>query len=173
MVESKKIYVFEADEIKKSDKIAFNYDTLRFICSLQGILNRNKSVLFIDYRKTDRFWLEYISSNNGKFLHGMDFVYLKSIDELIDIFKDEIKKCGLVLWDISVPSTLNVAATICGVSDYLPVCDGEFYEYLIAKPDLNGLEIKIDLTNKFTGKVYHMNLPECEEFFESKKGLDK
>jgi hypothetical protein len=48
-----------------------------------------------------------------------------------------------------VPSTLNAAVTACGVHDYLPVCGGEFYEYLKSK--LNSLEIKLDLIGKFNG----------------------
>ena len=146
-----KIYVFEADCIKKSKKIAFNYDALRFICSLQGVLNREKPVLFIDYRdKTDKFWLEYIS-REGKFLYNAGFVHLKSIDEVIEIFSDEIKNCGLVLWDKAVPSTMNVAVTACGVYDYLPLCDGEFYEYLQSK--INGIKVKLNLIGKFDGKI--------------------
>lgn len=151
-----KIYVFKAEIIKKSDKIAFNYDALRFICSLQGILNRDKPVLFIDYRdKVDGFWLEYISGE-GKFLHGAELVYLKSIDEIIETFSHEIKECGLVLWDKFVTATLNAAVTVCGVLDCLPVCGNdehnEFYEYLISKSSLANLQVKINLTYKFDGK---------------------
>ncbi|MCL2815531.1 MAG: hypothetical protein FWD23_13095 [Oscillospiraceae bacterium] len=159
------VYVFEAGEIKKSNRTAYNYDALRFICSLQGVLNREKPVLFIDYRdKADKFWLEYISGE-GKFLNGADFVHLKSIDDVIETFSNEIKRCGLVIWDKAVPSTLNVAATICGVLDFLPVCgnDGcnEFYEYLTSKPSLKDVSVRIDLTNKFDGKpgsmIYNTN----------------
>ncbi|MCL2774952.1 MAG: hypothetical protein FWD71_16630 [Oscillospiraceae bacterium] len=157
----KKIYIFKADEIKKAagtDKIAFYYDALRFICSLQGVLNREKPIMFIDYRdKVDKFWLDYISEE-GKFLHGFDFIYLNNVDEVIEVFSAEIKKCGLVLWDKNVPATLNVAATVCGVSDYLPVCSGEFCGYLNAKPSLSGLAVKLDLTDRFNvesgGTIY-------------------
>jgi len=143
------IYVYKADGMKKSDKIAFNYDALRFICALQGVLNRDKPVLFIDYRdKTDKFWLDYISGE-GKFLHGRKFIELENIGEVIDTFADEITRCGLVLWDKNVPAIMNVAVTACGVSDYLPVCDDEFYGYLKSK--LNNLEVRLNLIDKFAG----------------------
>ena len=149
------VYIFEAVGLKKSKDIAFGYDALRFICSLQGVLNREKPVLFIDYgSKSDKFWLEYISSE-GKFLHGADFIHLKNIDEVINIFSDTIKSCGLVIWDKNVPSTLNAAATICGVLGYLPICGNdypnEFYEYLKSDRNLPDLTVMLDLTGKFTG----------------------
>lgn len=144
-----KVYIYNADDLKSEQDVSFAYDAFCFITSLQGLLNREKPVLFINYRDgLDSFWLEYISGN-GKMLNGKTLVRLTSYIELLKIFAAYIKECGLAVWDLSVPSTLNVAVTICGVNGCLPVCEGRFYNLLCEMTDS---EIRIDLRNKFNGK---------------------
>ena len=93
------------------------------------------------------FWLEYLSEK--KFLQsGENRVKVKSLGTLLRIFKPFVS--GLALWDNNVPATSNVATTDAGVNDTLPVrysqdLDSVYYEV----KDL--FEVKLDLTDKFTG----------------------
>ena len=148
-----KVYIYNAEDLKSERDIYFAYDALCFIVSLQGLLNREKPVLFINYREgLDEFWLNYISGT-GKLLDGKTFVHLTKYSEVLEVFAPYIAEHGLVAWDLNVPSTLNVAVTVCGVQNYLPICEGRFFETL---SKANNCEIKIDLRGKFkgTGIIY-------------------
>ncbi len=101
-------------------------DNYRFACSFQGLLNRDfngddkTAMMFLYENNDEKTWLEYIQSD-GKFLNGYEQVELKTFDDFLTTFDAQIRDCGIVLWDTQVPSTANVAATICGVDGYLPV----------------------------------------------------
>ncbi len=129
------------------------YDIFRFITCLQGILNREKPVLFILWEVQDEFWLKYITSD-GKFLCDEPIEELKSADDVFEIFRDTIRECGISLWDPEVPSTLNAATTACGVDGYLPLRhNSKALDIVINK---TGANIKLDLSGKFNadGKIW-------------------
>jgi hypothetical protein len=64
----------------------------------------------------------------------------------MEVFGDVIASCGLVLWDGNVPSTANVAATICGLDGYLPVlAESPLHKELVAA----GIEVKQSLVGMF------------------------
>ena len=61
------------------------------------------------------------------------------IAALVDRFRDDVK--GVVLWDPAVPATSNVASTVAGVENLLPICRDEasdsLYTRLVAgEPEL-------------------------------------
>lgn len=129
------------------------YDIFRFITCLQGILNREKPTLFILWEPQDEFWLNYITSE-GKFLYGEQISELKTVEDVLDTFRNTIRSCGISLWDPSVPSTLNAATTACGVDGYLPVRRGSRAYNIIVNN--TGADVKLDLCDKFTaeGKIW-------------------
>ena len=129
------------------------YDALKFAACLQGIMNREKPVIFIDFLKDiDTFWYSYLRQKD-KLLHGYKQEEVTGIHDLLGIFKDQILKQGVVVWDSAVPATSNVASTICGVDGYLPVRydeeESSLYNILVNKWSV---PVKVDLTGKFTGK---------------------
>lgn len=145
------MYILDIEKALKvygSDTVA-RYDLFRFTSCLQGLLNREKPQLHILWESHDSFWLDYITSE-GKFLHGETLVNIDSIGVVCHIFRDFIRKCGIVLWDEAVPSTLNAATTACGVDGYLPLRAGSLAEKFVR--ELTGAEVKLDLTGKFTGE---------------------
>ena len=127
-------------------------DIVRFYTSLQGRLNKNAQengfYVYQMYDKTDKFWLDYISSD-GKMLEGSDQIQLNTWAGLWGVLGDHIKAAGLVVWDPDVPATANVAATICSVEGYLPVRydtdANSLYTWLAKK----GVEVKLDLCGMF------------------------
>ena len=138
------------------DRDQSNYnDIARLITSLQGRWNKQatakKSYIYRNIDGTDNFWLEYIQGE-GKLLDGYYVENVTDWDAFWSIFGDEIKSVGIVAWDPDVPSTANVAATVCSVDGYLPVRYSEekqsLYQWLLAK----GVPVKLDLTDKFTGE---------------------
>ena len=124
------------------------FDTLHCVAVLQGLVNREKPQLYIDYIDVDPFWLEKMRDKGG-YLEHVELTPLKSIDEAIGIFSDQIK--GAVVWDPDVPSTNNVASTICGVENLIPVrydtTPGSLHDRLI----VNGPKLKVvqDLAGMF------------------------
>jgi len=95
-----------------------DYDTLIFLSSLQGIVNRKQPRLYLIHHPTDRFWLETYQTPNQPFgwLAHTDIVELASLEEVLDTFVADVD--GLVEWDADVPATLNVATTIAGVEGW-------------------------------------------------------
>jgi len=158
--EAGELYYLSYDILKLSfGDIRNRYDIMTFVSSLQGVVNREKPTLFFDYLKnTDMFWYKYMR-REGKLLYGYSQNVVKSLDDLIEIFKEQIRENGLVVWDPNVPSTVNIAYTICSATDALPMRkDSAFTQKIM---EMTGAEIKVDLTGKFTGQgiIPDTNLP--------------
>ncbi len=126
------------------------YEAVQLAAVLQGIVNREKPRLYINFNPVDDFWLD-ICRRDYAFLQHAQVVELKSIEEAIETFKDDIE--GVCVWDPNVPSTSNVATTVCGVENLLPVkydtADDSYMNMLTKK---HGYEVKQDLMGKFTGE---------------------
>ena len=130
-------------------------DVVRLITSLQGRLNKNakenKMYVYWSSDPQDTFWLNYISSE-GRLLDGCVTETITKWAEFWETFGSYVKEAGLVVWDPEVPSTANVAATICSVEGYLPICyneaGGSLYQWLLGKD----VPVKMDLTGMFTGE---------------------
>ena len=71
---------------------------------------------------------------------------VSSITDFLNIFENQIKQCGYVLWDPDVPATCNVALTICGLDGYLPVQAGTDTETLLKN---FGVKEKMSLVDLF------------------------
>ena len=136
-------------------------DMVRLIASLQGRLNKTAKengfyVYLIDpnsdkYKSNDYFWLDYISAE-GKFLAGSQRIEIPNWEAFWSTFGAHIKNAGLVVWDPNAPATANVAATICSVDGHLPVRydtdENSLYTWLTS----NGVEVKVNLVDMFTGE---------------------
>ncbi|MFQ3549933.1 MAG: GxGYxYP domain-containing protein, partial [Armatimonadota bacterium] len=126
------------------------YDTLHLIAVLQGIVNREKPQLYINYNDVDQFWLDFMRTPDG-YLANADIVKISTPMEAVEIFKDYIN--GLVVWDESVPATSYIATTVCGVEDLLPVRYDESEDSIYSKlvnGDIN-FEVKHNFVGMFTG----------------------
>ena len=126
------------------------FETLHCAACLQGIVNRDKPALYINRMDADSFWLGKMRAK-GAYLEHAELVPLESLEAAISVFAERVK--GAVVWDPDVPSTSNVASTICGVEDALPVrydrTPGSLYDRLVVKgPKLKTVQ---DLAGKFIG----------------------
>jgi hypothetical protein len=151
-----KLYTLDISHLMRVDvanprQAADAFDTLHTIAVLQGLVNRERAQLYIKYIDVDSFWLEKIREK-GAYLEHAEIVEIKSLDEAVRVFSDYVK--GAVVWTENLPCTSNIASTICGVEDLLPVryddTPGSLYDRLIR----NGPKLKIahNLVGKFTGK---------------------
>ena len=141
------MYLLDINQALAGEDSTNRYDLFRFAACLQGLLNREKPTLFLLWEKHDRFWLEYITAP-GKFLENEPCIPLSSFEELLTVFADCIRRCGLILWDPTVPATLNAATTACGTDGYLPIREGSAAERIRT---ITGASVRIDLRGHFTG----------------------
>jgi hypothetical protein len=141
-----------------------DYDTLIFLTTLQGIVNRDQPRLYLlhDHQRlatpgVDAFWLEQYQAAGQPYgwLAETEMVELADLTEVLATFANSVE--GIVLWDPAVPATLNVATTIAGVenlavlragSDLLP----EITPSLPIKQSLVGLFTPNHLTNPPTNQ---------------------
>ncbi|NJN94305.1 MAG: hypothetical protein HC875_09545 [Anaerolineales bacterium] len=112
-----------------------DYDTLIFLATLQGLVNRDLPQLYLehDYQRletpgVDRFWLEKYRETGQPYgwLAETQIVELDSLAEVLATFGDDV--AGVILWDSAVPATLNVATTIAGVENLAVVRAGSEIE---------------------------------------------
>ncbi len=123
------------------------YDEAMTVACLQGIINRELPKVYIvsTVDKWPEYWLKLLSSK-GKWLHRRQPKPLPDLDTLFNMGKDQVK--GAIIWDPTVPASINVATTIAGVEDGI-VFSPEYAKKYLAKW---GLPVLKDLRGMFTGK---------------------
>ena len=105
-------YMFDVRGLIEEEKI--------MVRVLQGIVNRRGPRLFlwgkegIRYVETDKKWEEYYRREKG-----FSFQEAGTIDNLLDIFSEDIK--GLIVYDPKFDATKWVAVTKAGIESLLPV----------------------------------------------------
>lgn len=132
-------------------RAAANFDKYTSIVALQGLANRTGPRLMVlpDDNPSDENWWNVLHKP-GKWLAGYEKSEITSYTSLIDTYIDEIN--GVVIWDPSVPATLNVASTMAGVVRAIPVqydtTPGSPYHYIVMT---KGKTVLKDLRGMFTG----------------------
>ncbi|MFN8457671.1 MAG: GxGYxYP family putative glycoside hydrolase, partial [Anaerolineae bacterium] len=137
---------------KSYQDLLTDYDTLIFLATLQGIVNRERPQLYLlhDHQRletpgVDTFWLEKYQEAGQPYgwLADTKIVKLKSLDEVLETFADQVE--GVVLWDPAIPATLNVATTIAGVENLAVLRAGSNLQSLIS----SYLKTKVSLVGIF------------------------
>ena len=126
-----------------NDSAAEYWDYCHVVSALQGIVNRNAPTLYVKYifnskinKNVDDYWLEKLTEPSA-WLHQTDTETITEIVELVEKFKNYLK--GAVVYDPKVPATSNVASTIAGVEELLPVRYDLAPESLYTKLVVSGL----------------------------------
>ena len=161
---------FENENITTIEERA---DALYFITSLQGIVNRDAPRLYLfaalalfdaetksyydkDFRnkpvtEIDKFWFEEFVRKG--YFKGRKIKRTTDIKDLLNLAGNKVN--GLVLWDMQLPATSNIAMMAAGCENLLPVStdlgQGKFYKRI--KAVAPALKVKLDLTGKFDGKT--------------------
>ncbi len=125
-----------------------DYDTLIFLTTLQGIVNRTRPRLYLLHdgpAGIDAFWLAKYREAGQPYgwLADTEIVTLPDLPALLDVFAPDLN--GLVLWDPQVPATLNAATTIAGVENLAVLRAGSPLEPLLTAI----LPVKMSLVGKF------------------------
>lgn len=113
---------------------------VHLVAALQGLVNRKRPRLYVYYvsdndvpGRIDKFWLAQMRTPGG-WLAGRPLQPVPTLEALVQTFHRDIQ--GVVLYDLRVPATSNVASTVAGCDDLLPIpydpAPGSVYERLIA-----------------------------------------
>jgi len=135
------------------------YDELALLAALQGIVNRDAPRLYVlgvsggGIGDLDQFWWEQMAALGWSVAKQEPYM-AKDLNDLLSIYGRRAK--GLVVWDPAVPATQNVAATLAGVHDLLPVAyrsqSGSLYPRLRqAGWGVGAWLVQQDGTSLFTG----------------------
>ena len=142
------------------------YDYLKVAFAIQGLVNREQPILYYIWEGSgfsyagepimDNVWLADLKQQ-GLLLDGYTIEYINSFYDIIDIANDIGAIDGVVVWDNEVPSTSNVASTIAGVENLVPirydVSKQSCYTDLVENRKLLGT-VKRDLVKKFRNISY-------------------
>jgi len=123
-----------------------SYDEALAAACFQGIANRKapRVILRSPRHNTPDYWLG-IFQRDGGWLAGRERVDLPDLTALRRLAGDDVK--GAVIWDPSVPASVNVATTIAGVEDAVALSP-EMAERWLTEWNLPVLR---DLRGMFTG----------------------
>jgi len=119
------------------------WDEAHLVAALQGIVNRDAPRLFVRFMpQPDDFWWAHLTSP-GEWLEGREVERVASLDTLLAIFASSIK--GVVVYDEQVWATSNLASTIAGVEDRLPLRRDDSPNALHARVLKSGLPFVADV----------------------------
>ena len=136
------------------------FDEAHLVACLQGIVNRGGPRLYLDAvydggRSIDLYWLDKLTRQGG-WLHGRPIERVEGIEALVSRFRRSIR--GVVVWDPSVPATSNVASTVAGCENLLPIRYDTEPDSLYSRLVLSGPKLPVrvrlinsDGTSMFTG----------------------
>ncbi len=135
------------------------WDTFHLLAALQGLVNRGSPQFYLFYCSgfnvsTDQFWFNWLQTKEP-LLQQAQIVPLSTVEQAVTMFRKHFR--GLVVYDPQVPATSNLASTISGCDQLLPVrydtSPGSMYTLL------TGLNIPVqvwllnpDGSPKFTGR---------------------
>lgn len=145
------------------------WDMMQATAALQGIVNREIPRLYIKYVKNsginiDEFWWD-MYRKDGEWLADRKAGGTANFFEALEYFRSFVD--GLVVWDPAVPSTSNVASTVAGADNLLPVrwdpSDDSMYTDLL---DM-GFEVKVWLVNEDGSSMFNDKLEPYEWALEN------
>ncbi len=137
------MYIYTLDPAKTGPT---NYDEVAALVSLQGIINREQPLVYINNPGYGRpeYWLDLLRKEE-RWLEGRKQVKLDSLDDVYELAQSKLK--GAVIWDPEVPASFNVATTIAGVEDAV-IFSPEFAKRYLKRWNLPVVK---DLRGLFTG----------------------
>ncbi|MGY4385822.1 hypothetical protein ACVWYN_002870 [Pedobacter sp. UYP24] len=159
----KHIRLFDLSYTLKSDfkdpkNVKTAWEDVHFVSSLQGIVNRNSSKLYVFFVANgdiniDKYWWN-MYRKPAQWLYGADTTFYNDIISLVKSFRSDIN--GAVVYDPNVAATSNVASSIAGVENLVAIRYDTSATSLYSKLVLSGpkLPVKSWLINKDGSPLY-------------------
>ena len=124
------------------------YDTGLAAVTLQGLFNRySDTKIYVTTKDVEPTTTVLdIMSQEGRWLQNVDRVAIKNLKALIELGAPYITT--VVLWDVKVPATVNVAPMIAGVEDGIVMTPEMYQTYKSILPESINV---VSLVDKFDG----------------------
>ena len=113
-------------------------DWLLPLTCLQGLVNRVQPQIFLVYDRFDELWLNWLLERGDA-----DEIRFVGTEQFYDRFLSSVN--GLVVTDLSVPATVNVATMLAGIKGWLPISPRLL--------DLFNLPVVMDLRNRWQKNI--------------------
>jgi len=114
-----------AANLDDPNQVRMTWDHCHLVAALQGIVNRDQAQLYIRYvesqhrrQNVDDYWLDLLT-RPGAWLAKRPIQRIDSLMDLVTRFRSSIE--GVVLYDPAVAATSNLASTIAGIDNLLPI----------------------------------------------------
>jgi hypothetical protein len=109
------------------------WDESQLVAALQGLANRAEPRFYLRYNAApDDFWWALMTEEGG-WLAGRPVEQVPDLETLLTRLADCYR--GVVVWDERVPATSNLASTLAGCEDLLPIrydlAQGSLYSRLV------------------------------------------
>lgn len=131
-----------------------SYDICMAVAALQGLVNRSGPRLFVKLNSEDSTWWNRMRES-GNWLANKTVVTIpngsSNLHTLFETFTDDY--AGAVIWDPNVDATANVACTVAGADNLIPIrydtTAGSVYSMLVSGGPQ--IPVHVDLRDRFTG----------------------
>jgi hypothetical protein len=141
------------------------HEHMQLLAVLGGLVNRDAPRLFVNSTASDSYWFTQLSQAGG-WLANATVSYETSISQLVNTYKEYVN--GVILFDGSVPSTSNVASTISGIENLLPILSGgSLYSVLCESADGPKLTVSKSVVGMFDGSVTGSKKTDAYEWFRT------
>ena len=97
------------------------HEHMQLLAALGGLVNRDTPNLFVTATDADQIWLEVLQTP-GQWLQNATITEETSIIDLVNKYSNYFE--GVVLYDGGVPASSNVASSIAGIKNLLPLLSG-------------------------------------------------
>jgi hypothetical protein len=148
-----------------------SHEYMLLLSVLGGLANRHEPQFFLNSTKQSSYWYNIISNEIG-WLSNHTIINYNNIEDIIKYFQKKKVFSGIILYDSNVPSTSNIAATLCGMKNMLPILNnGILYQLLVQNGPM--LHIKMSLVDKFNGSITGSIKNDVYEWFRIKYMTNK
>ena len=133
-------------DLSKETNRAELWDTCHLVSALQGLSNRAGPRLYVKFIEPwDTFWLNWLRSPDH-WLSGRKLEQVQTLEKLLERFRNSYR--GVVLYGQRPDSLSNLASTIAGCENLLPVRKDErpgslYHRLVVSGPKL---QVVVDLT---------------------------
>lgn len=104
------------------------HEHMALLAALGGLVNRNGPSLFVNSTESDSYWLDRLT-RPSEWLGDKTLTVETDLGSLVSKFSSIVR--GVVLFDADVPSTSNLALSIAGMEDLLPIMSGGVLHQLL------------------------------------------
>jgi len=134
---------------------------MQLLAALGGLVNRDSPRLFVAATGNDNNWLNTLQQP-GQWLENVTITQVTSIVDLVTKFSDYYE--GVVLYDGGVSATSNVASSIAGIDDLLPLLSGgSLSAQLVDSGPM--LQVSLSLVGLFSGSVTGSSKNDAYQWF--------